>query len=333
MLHIILFILKCIGCVLLALLALILLLLLIVLLMPIRYNVSGNYYGTPEFSGKVTWLLGILKAQAEFKDKKFRLHVKIFWKTLFDSGKETSEEEIKESVSDTKVNPIPENSKTDVQNEADVSIVHTTSDPSKTPVDSSVVKQNKESDVKEDKKQNKNQKRFSFKRKKVKKPEKTKVKGEKVPFLEKIVLWIDRMIDKIDDTMDQIDEKVDQVSNKVSKVERFIQAECTQNSLMLLKKMLISILKHIAPSKISGKVHFGLDKPSKTGRIIGYASAFYPLYGNSLQLIPDFENKIIEGNLDVRGKVQLYIFVVWAIRAILSKDIRKLIKYVKHLKN
>ena len=76
-----------------------------------------------------------------------------------------------------------------------------------------------------------------------------------------------------------------------------------------------------------------MDKPSKTGRILGCASAFYPSYGDSLQLIPDFENKIIEGDLAIQGRIQLYIFVVWAIRAVLSKDIRKLIKYIKHLKN
>ena len=308
------------------------------MLVPIRYNASGNYYGVPEFSGKVTWMAGILKAQAEFKEKRFRLHVKLFWKTLFDSCNEKSKDSCEETIADTKENPVPENRHTVIQDDVhtkntDVSKEQTRTKESNGSADSAVVKQNRESNIKENIKQNKKKNRFSLKRKKVKKALKVKDKGEKVPFLEKIVLWIDGIIDKIDDTLDRMDEKVDQITSKVNKIDRFIQAECTQNSLKLLKKMLISVLRHIAPSKISGKVHFGMDKPSATGRILGYASAFYPLYGDSLQLIPDFETKIIEGDLEVQGKVQLYIFVIWAIRAIVSKDIRKLIKYVKHLKN
>ena len=96
--------------------------------------------------------------------------------------------------------------------------------------------------------------------------------------------------------------------------------------------MLKSILKHLAPKDIQGRVHFGMDKPSKTGKILGYASAFYPLYSNKVQLEPDFEKAVIEGHLNMRGGIRLYIFVFWALRLILCKDVRKLIKYVKHLK-
>ena len=88
MLHIILFLLKILGCILLVILSLILILLLVVLFVPIRYDVSGKYYGTPEFLGKITWLFGAISATSDFKDKKLSVRVKFLWKTFIDTEKE-----------------------------------------------------------------------------------------------------------------------------------------------------------------------------------------------------------------------------------------------------
>ena len=349
MLHIILLILKILGCILLALLGLLLIILLIVLFVPIKYDISGSYYNSPNAAAKVTWLFGIIKANAEFKEKQFRIQVKLLWKTLFDTQKEkTSEDVFTENIDEQALLDDPvitefeqssdmtsstENISSETvisqknfdpssQKDADISV------PSETKKESLNLKKDS---TKEESNDTSVKRRVFLKKKKVKK-EKIKNNGPKIPITEKMLSIIDRFIDKIDDSLEHIEEKIESLSCKLNKIDRFIHAECTQNSIILVKKMLLSIIKHILPRKANGKIHFGLDKPSSTGKILGYASAFYPLYGKSIQLEPDFENKVIEGELEFRGSIQLYIFAAWLLRAVLCKDIRKLIKYIKHLK-
>ena len=113
-LHIILFLLKIIGCILLTILGLVLILLLIVLFVPIRYDVSGSYYNTPVFMGKVSWLFGTVKATVEFKDNQLRVVAKLLWKTLMDTNKKENTDH--KSENETALEPT-----SDILNESDIS--------------------------------------------------------------------------------------------------------------------------------------------------------------------------------------------------------------------
>ena len=64
----------------------------------------------------------------------------------------------------------------------------------------------------------------------------------------------------------------------------------------------------------------GLSSPAQTGEVLGKISMFYALYGRWLTIDPDFYNKVIEGNIDIRGRIYLFRFVFPAIRIILSRD-------------
>ena len=114
--------------------------------------------------------------------------------------------------------------------------------------------------------------------------------------------------------------------------EKFWNADFTQGSIAFGKKAAASLLRHVLPKKAAGHVHFGFDKPADTGKILGYASMLYAWYGDSLTLQPDFDRAVLEGNIDIRGSIRLYIFLYWGLRGILNKDLRKLIKFIKHFK-
>ena len=339
MLHIILFLLKIIGCILLTILGLILILLLIVLFVPIRYDVSGSYYNTPVFTAKVSWLIGAVKASVEFKDNQLRIIAKLLWKTLIDTNKEENTQH--KSVNESALDSISDDlNKSDMSNADDSVVSECDSETEAEAVQifsdvSSEVSNHKYEKQKDSKlhRKIKDQEKKSFKEKKKHlKKSKTDSDVKKVSFIEKICSLIDSFIDRLEQFFEHTEEKLDDLTCKINKVEHFINAECTQKSIQFLKRMLYSILKHIAPNQVNGNIHFGMDKPSTTGKILGYASAFYPVYTDSINLIPDFEHKIIEGDLRFEGTIRLYIFIVWALKAILCKDIRKLIKYIKHLK-
>ena len=138
---------------------------------------------------------------------------------------------------------------------------------------------------------------------------------------------------KISQKIDRAREFFEKLRHKKDMAERLWNASCTQNSIDFGKRALFSILKHIRPNRISGNILFGMDRPSDTGRILGGVCALYPLWSDTLKITPDFERQIFEGELRMKGTVRIYIFVYWALRGLLNKDLRKLIKYMKHIKN
>ena len=71
MLHILLLILKIIGIVLAVIIGLIVLLLAIVMFVPIRYTVSGKYYGKPKLKAQVYWLFHLLRVYIAEKKEEY----------------------------------------------------------------------------------------------------------------------------------------------------------------------------------------------------------------------------------------------------------------------
>ena len=345
-LHIILLILKILGCILLALLGILLILLCIILFVPIKYKFSGAYLEKPDMDAKVSWLFGLIKAQAKFRDQSFNVCVKVAWKQLFNMDKELKKQEAsdldetEESTKNMDSGQFAEKDKDVLENHSESVQLESPNLDQKNVSNNEAVSQTRRSNeeisfdktISNDFSKTESKEKHRKKSLKKDKDKAVKSNADKQSVFEIIMIKLEQLIDKIDMTAEKAEEKLDQLSCRLNKVDRFLSAECTQNSLLLARRMLFSILKHIAPKRVSGHIHFGMDKPSKTGRILGYASAFYPLYADSIQIDPDFEKTVIEGDLNMSGGIQLYIFVFWGLRIILCKDVRKVIKYVKRLK-
>lgn len=98
-----------------------------------------------------------------------------------------------------------------------------------------------------------------------------------------------------------------------------------------LYKLLWYLLKKIRPRKMEGYVRFGFDDPSKTGQCMAAASVLYAWYPKKFQVIPEFEEEVMECDVLVKGHIRLYIFVVILIKVLLNKDIRSMYKHWKQL--
>mgnify|MGYP000205271042 CR=1 FL=1 len=80
-----------------------------------------------------------------------------------------------------------------------------------------------------------------------------------------------------------------------------------------LKKELFRILRLLRPRKFTGAVRFGLEDPYDTGRILAVLSMLYPFYGEHIDIYPDFEYRILEGHLLIKGRIRgIYaVIVLW----------------------
>jgi hypothetical protein len=86
------------------------------------------------------------------------------------------------------------------------------------------------------------------------------------------------------------------------------------------------ILKSVRPRKIRAKAIFGTGDPATTGYIIGAISMFYGVTKKSVQVIPDFMDKIFSGTVFAKGRVFLFVLLYHVVRTYFDKRVRALIK-------
>ena len=89
--------------------------------------------------------------------------------------------------------------------------------------------------------------------------------------------------------------------------------------------------KKSRPKKIQGKVIFGFRDPSITGMCRGGMSMLYAWYPDRLELAPDFEQEILEGDILIRGKVRFYVLACILWRIYFNQDIRHMYEHWKQL--
>lgn len=108
-----------------------------------------------------------------------------------------------------------------------------------------------------------------------------------------------------------------------------IQTERAKSAWHLCVKELGKLLKKIKPKRIKGKVIFGTGDPASTGEIFGGIAFFYGMYSKELQLLPDFEEERLEGQVEIRGKIRLIHVLISGIRLFFHKDIQYVIRKIK----
>ena len=149
-------------------------------------------------------------------------------------------------------------------------------------------------------------------------------------FLWRVAEAIYNVLRKIGAKIAAVIEKLKALWAVVEKWTDFLEDDRTQTAIALALREVGGILKGLLPKKVKGYVRFGHDDPSKTGQQLAYLAAAYPLYGKNLDIYPDFEQKALEGDIELKGRVFL-ASIVWAgLKLILNKNIKYVIGFVRN---
>jgi hypothetical protein len=328
LIHIILTILKVIGIILLIILGLLLLLLLSVLLLPLKYGGKIQYDENNLYAViKGRYFFGLLRFKAEFKDKKLKYYVKILWKELLGSNKnndlsddKTKSEKVLKSESEKVSEDKPKDETEDeLVNEPKGTITEELKEKSSS--DLLVIQEEKADDVEDSETHaDKNISKWKSIKAKI-----TSIPSKLLGIKEKILSFKDNIIFKIHSFCD----KLRGINTKKSEILDYIQQEDTKKFLRLLRHQIYLLFKHILPYKVKGKVRFGLDSPDKTGQALGVMSVVKARYGKKIDIIPDFNQKIIEVNLKYKGRIRVLNLLLIAFKVIIQKKLKEIIKIVK----
>ena len=121
------------------------------------------------------------------------------------------------------------------------------------------------------------------------------------------------------------------VCDKIKMVLEFLKGEPHKLSISKVKKEVIRLLISLKPKKLKGKVRFGMDDPYTTGQILAGLSVLYPIYGDNVEIFPEFDQKVLEGDVYIKGHVRGIHAIKMIFNIIIDKNVRTTIKDVKVL--
>lgn len=117
----------------------------------------------------------------------------------------------------------------------------------------------------------------------------------------------------------------DKLKKKIDDIKMIINDEANKEMVCLLYSQLKALFKEIMPVKYKINIHYGCDDPYRTGQLLMYISVFYGLSGINMNITPDFNEKILEGDIYIKGRVRIYKLLMIVFRVYRNKRFRELV--------
>lgn len=339
MLHIVLLILKIIGIILLCILGILLLSIICALFVPVRYRIEVTREvgeGKPPFTArvKITWLLHLVNILIRYPHEVIvRVRLLIF--TVFripkkeKKSKRNKREEKRTKKRDKKDRASSSTEPEKPQDER-LNDVQPESKETEIKVNSPAVKEEwsrwdtditQQLDTPEDEVSEESEEGTGLIAKIRRLFHKIKLFATKIKsFFENIQYTIQRFCDKIKSVLDNI-----QYYREV------LESDAFRQSMTLCMTELGTVLKGLRPDKFEADVIVGMNDPAVTGEILAICGALYPLIGQHVRIVGDFEceQTRVEGRVYIRGRIRAFTFLRMAVKIYFNKDVKTLIKQLK----
>lgn len=114
-------------------------------------------------------------------------------------------------------------------------------------------------------------------------------------------------------TFQKLYDKIKAIKTKKDAVFEFLQDEKHRKAFSIVKREVFRLWRVIKPRTLQMKLHFGFEDPYVTGNVLAALSVLYPWYGDCVEIIPDFEEVVLEGNAHIKGRLHLLwvVVIIW----------------------
>lgn len=332
MLHILLLILKVLGITLLLIVSILVFLVLLILFSPFRYTFHAEYFDEFKAVARVRWLIFVLDVKGTYEDQTFIYYLRSFG-SIISTNDETEPGFLGKLVQKFHKSKSKSSEKEDAStSDAD----HTPSTADRLLSDSSNLDDSlRSAESSENQLSAKTEKPPSLETTESSSwfiKVKTRVK-ELMELPQKIKQQINDILQRIKHFFQHTKEeillclkKLRETKAKVNDLYKFITHKRTKAAWNSIKLYIIRLWRHIKPRKLKGTLHFGFEDPAITGQALGLVSLALPIYKNDITIAPDFEQQIIEGELDGHGRVRLSFIVMLVITVLRDKNLMMVIE-------
>lgn len=322
MVSILLTVLKIIGIIILVILGLILFLLLLVLFVPVRYYGNGSYQeGVFAAKLRASWLLHLISIKGEYqKEQALHIYMKILGITVYDSfetgDKNTKHKKAKMTKNKTKSageiqaasseEPIPE----ETTSEEPVSEETALEEESIFAETDQIETDDFDDDAASS--------------------------GKKLGIVQKIKIILMKFVSffkNIKFTFHKVCDTIVKIKMNIAYYLRVLQLDSTKRAFAACQKQLKYVLRKILPRKYRINLHLGFDDPAVMGEVLAVWGMFYPLHMGNIDIQPEFEQSVMEGDFSFRGHISVGVFVRVACTMFFDKDIKRLVRHLKNSEN
>ncbi len=111
--------------------------------------------------------------------------------------------------------------------------------------------------------------------------------------------------------------------------------KCVKQNKKLLKRLyreIKELVKYLTPKKVRGTFAFGTGDPSSTGLVTGLISLFPIAYQDGVYVTPDFEEKRLDADFFVKGRMRVIYFLRLFLRLYQDKELKRMWKQIHRLK-
>ena len=308
-------------------------LIVIVMIVPIRYQVEGDLHEKkPGVCGKITWFFYLINMNFSYENE-FHIIVRVLGFKVYDSLSEKKPIKKKKTREDNIAGREVKNKNDDLSGNVN-----------------SMEISNHKNDEKEQKSIMNAEEELAAWEKEVETEEKEEAELAKKVILEEKKKNVDSKVlnnnkkskKSLDERIEEVKRKVHDIVNKIKdilkkiqdgklKVEHYLDLwnrKETQITFQRAKKKFGKVCKTILPRKwrISGTI--GFEDPSITGKLMGGLGAMYPILGNNVQIVPEFEDEALELDGKAKGYIRLGNLVYQLITLLLNPYCFKFIKLV-----
>lgn len=297
MLHIVLFVLKILGILAAVVLGSVLACALLVLFVPVRYRADGSYHKSPRGEACISWLFRAFRVTASWEEA-LVVTGKILWIQVF---RETLWEETPEREEEGNEDPWagldgcfpvcepedePPAAGEAVDQEPEMIHMAELAEPEERGFDRS-----REPDVKKEEREE-----------------------DSTP------------LERMEEAAGRIRGRLRSAKTRYRSFRQVLTDEENQRTLRLVRRQAVRLIRHLLPQTLTGTLRFGFEDPSHTGQALAAVSPFYGAYAKNFTLIPDFEERILEGEVHIRGRIRAAAVLWTAGRVFLNKNFRRLLR-------
>lgn len=302
MLHGLLLVLKIAGIILAVLLGIVLAAAAAVLFVPVRYAADAQYDKNsgkkPVLRVRVTWLLHLFRFFMEYNED-FKMRAQVLFFPLYDSERPI-EPEIKEQKEKASKKKQKAGERTVFDEQPQKSGVHAQEVRKRIEQEPP---QETESGIEVPQTAEENPRAF---RKKPSLAEKIKRFGERIKQVcRQIKAFFIRIAQTIRGIFDKSVSLKDAVQEKITHLSEILHDEENRELVHFLWEQLKRLLQKICPKKYRLRIRYGFEDSETTGWLAVRLAVLYGLLGLDIELIPDFEESVFEGEGMIKGKIRL----------------------------
>lgn len=353
MISVILTILKILGLILLILLGILILVVCLVLFIPVRYRIEGDYQSSKAtVSSRVTWLLHFVSARILMEyENAFSLHiaVRVLGIPIFDNKKKAAKKKKKESkeAGYNPEEPSPDGTDTEIQaastdnsgnsesnNEESASWQR--SDLEELELEGTKVRETKgeESEILASKILESEILETEIEEAEIKEVEieESKNEADKKSLFEKLYIIFGKFmqfIENIQYTFHKLCDTIVKIRDNLNYYLDLLQKQSTTRAIGTCKTQLMRIAKSLSPQKFQVNLHLGFEDPAVLGEILAVWGMLYPFHQGRIDIVPEFGQTILEGDILLKGKISLFVYLKVALILFFDKNIKQLIKQIK----